>query len=525
MLRETIVKNGRLAGIPAADPRITVYKGVPFAAPPVGDRRWRPPQPACDWEGVLNADRFGPISMQPTPGLAEDGPGALYDKEWHVDSKVPMSEDCLYLNVWTPAKSKDEKLPVMFWIFGGGLQVGYPSEMEFDGERFARRGVVFVSVNYRLNVFGFFSHPELTAENPDGPTNLGLLDQLAGLKWVKENISAFGGDPENVTVFGQSAGAGSTMAHLASPMSRDFFHKAIPQSGGGLLRGFSHGHPDLAEAEALGKRFFDFLGVSGLKEAREIDAKTLLNKGLEFPVEEGRRANFNVVLDGVFLTLSPKDAVMKGELNPVPILTGSTAAEFPVIPLTKEAASFPIGLPKIKANDKDFVDFANECFGDDADRYMSLCGYGECDIEEVVSKGTFNRFELGNWVWMKKYTEVSNVPLYLYRFDPPIPGDDAGSFHSSDLWFTFETLAKCWRPFIGKHYDLARLMCNYWTNFAKNGDPNGNDADGSPMPKWEPYTKDAPYAMFLDLEPGMDRSALTELMEFLVEYELAAISE
>ena len=517
MLRETTIKNGRIAGIPAADPRVTAYKGIPFAAPPVGELRWRPPQPVKDWAGVLQADRFAPIAMQDTPGLGD--PNALYNKEWHVDSNVPMSEDCLYLNVWTPAKNADEKLPVMFWIFGGGLQVGYPSEMEFDGERIARRGIVLVSVNYRLNVFGFFAHPELTAENPDGPANLGLLDQRAGLLWAKENIAAFGGNPDNITIFGQSAGAGSTMAHLTSPMSKGLFHRAIPQSGGGITPGFSDGNPGLPEAELYGQGFFKFLGVSNLAEARRIDSRILLEKANEYPAPLDRYFKWGMVIDGLFLPRQPKEAIMAGGLHQVPILTGTTVDEFPVIPQRSDLMLLPTMKPVNPVSEEAFIDFAEERFGSDADAYMSLCGYGNEDIETVVRNGSFNLFELGNWLWARKSAQLGVEPMYLYRFNPPMPGDDAGSFHSSELWFTFETLSKCWRPFKGRHYDLARMMCNYWTNFAKTGDPNGSDADGTPMPRWEPYSEKSPYAMYLDLDPAMDVMGLSELMDFIVEHD------
>jgi len=177
MFRKVIVENGEVEGLPAADPRITSFKGIPYAAPPTGDNRWRVPQPAKNWDGVLKAYKFGPISMQHIPGLDREN---IYSREWNVDPTIEMSEDSLHLNVWTPAKSADEKLPVLVWFFGGGLQEGNTSEMEFDGERIARRGIVVVTINYRLNVFGFFAHPELTAESPDTPTNFGLLDQQFG---------------------------------------------------------------------------------------------------------------------------------------------------------------------------------------------------------------------------------------------------------------------------------------------------------------------------------------------------------
>ena len=194
MIRIAETENGKVRGIEAADPRITAFKGIPFAAPPVGKNRWRAPQPCENWEGIRDASRFAPIAVQDTPGLGDD----VYCREWHVDPETPMSEDCLYLNIWTGAKSAEEKQPVLVWFYGGALQWGYPSEMEFDGERLARRGVIVVTVNYRINVFGFMAHPQLTKEQADAPANFGNLDQQAGLKWVVRNIRAFGGDPEKM---------------------------------------------------------------------------------------------------------------------------------------------------------------------------------------------------------------------------------------------------------------------------------------------------------------------------------------
>ena len=225
MLRTVKTECGIVRGIEAADPRITAFKGVPFAAPPTGENRWRAPQPCKPWDGVLDCARFAPISMQDTPGLGD----GFYNREWHVDPQIPMSEDCLYLNVWTPAKSADEKLPVLVWYFGGGLQWGYTAEMEFDGERMARRGIVVVTVNYRLGVFGFLAHPELTSAQPDAPTNFGNLDQQAGLMWVRRNIAAFGGDPDCITIAGQSAGGGSVMSQITCPANFGHIKRAIIQ--------------------------------------------------------------------------------------------------------------------------------------------------------------------------------------------------------------------------------------------------------------------------------------------------------
>ena len=247
MLREVRVENGVVRGLPAADPRITSFKGIPFAAPPVGENRWRAPQPAKNWDGVLNAYEFAPISMQAVPGVDQDN---IYTREWNVDPEIPMSEDCLYLNVWTPASTADEKLPVFVWYFGGALQDGNTAEMEFDGERIARRGIVVVTVNYRLNVFGFLCHPEITAEAPGAPANFGHLDQQFGTRWVKRNIAAFGGDPDNITIGGQSAGGGSVMSQLTSPQNDGLFQKAIVDSG--IITGLTRTAACLRRAQPRG---------------------------------------------------------------------------------------------------------------------------------------------------------------------------------------------------------------------------------------------------------------------------------
>ncbi len=227
MLRRVMVENGLVEGLPAADPRITSFKGIPFAAPPVGENRWRAPQPAKNWDGILYAYTFAPISMQHIPG---EDPENIYSREWNVDTSIAMHEDSLHLNIWTPARKADERLPVFVWYFGGGLQEGNTAEMEFDGERIARRGIVVVTINYRLNVFGFLCHPEITAENPEAPANFGHLDQQFGTRWVKRNIAAFGGDPDNITIGGQSAGGGSVMARVVSPQNDGLFQKAIVDS-------------------------------------------------------------------------------------------------------------------------------------------------------------------------------------------------------------------------------------------------------------------------------------------------------
>lgn len=495
MLRKVTVENGVVEGIPASDPRITAFKGIPYAAPPIGELRWRAPQPAKNWEGVLKAFTFAPIAMQNIPGR---DPNNIYTREWHVDPDVPMSEDCLHVNVWTPAKKDDEKLPVMVWIYGGGLNEGYPSEMEFDGERFARRGVVFVSVNYRVNAFGFMAHPEITAEDPEKATNFGHWDQKAGIEWIKRNIAAFGGDPENITLFGQSAGGGSTIIQLASPLNKGLFQKAIVHSGGGLLPPGLNS-PTLKEAEKTGEKFFEFLGVKTLEEARAIDAKALFYKWVEFAKSIGS------VVDGTLIPEIPTNIMLENKRNDVEIIMGNTVDEFQVKPKASTVAELEA--------------YAHEKFGAYADRYLEICKKNAGSLDDMIQNGTYNRFEIGNVLWGNLNVELKAPKMYYYNFNPEIPGwDNPGSFHSSDLWFAFENLAKCWRPFKGKHYDLARQMCNYWTNFAKNGDPNGLDADGTPMPEWKEYTAECPYPMYFGDVPSMDLNPRSEIKEFFVDF-------
>jgi para-nitrobenzyl esterase len=499
MLRVVNVENGMVQGLPAADPRITSFKGIPFAAPPIGENRWRAPQPAENWDGMLKAYEFAPIPMQVRQEIDDNN---IYTREWAVEPDIAMNEDCLYLNVWTPAKSADVLLPVFVWYFGGGLQVGHPSEMEFDGERIARRGIVVVTINYRLNVFGFLSHPEITAEAPEAPANFGHLDQQAATRWVKRNITAFGGDPDNITIGGQSAGGGSVMGQLTSPQNNNLFQKAIVQSGI-----FTKLYPStrtpkfqrsLEEAEQEGIQFFDFLGVSSLEEARKLDAVYVRDKMVEY------RAFWGTVIDNKFSVGNAFELFLQNKRSLVPVMFGHTSSEFFSIP---EAVS----LDEIHT-------MAVDLFGDEAKTFLELCGYSSGNLEEVINKASVSAIEYAIRIAGQANADTgADIPLYYYNFDAEIPGwDNPGTFHSVDLWFFFETLAKCWRPFVGKHYDLARQMCNYWANFIHAGDPNGKDSTGEDLPRWEPYTIDAPYGMKFADQAEFAREQPNDRMKFLV---------
>lgn len=499
MLRIVKTENGVVRGIEAADPRITAFKGIPFAAPPTGENRWRAPQPASDWDGVRDCFRFAPISMQDTPGVGD----GLYDREWHVDSEIAMSEDCLYLNVWTNAKTGDEKMPVLVWYFGGGLQWGYTAEMEFDGERIARRGIVVVSVNYRINVFGFLAHPELTKTQPDAPANFGSLDQQAGLLWVKRNIAAFGGDPDNITIAGQSAGGGSVLSQMAAPSNKGLFRRAIiesamirsPYMGGGMSVPAT-----LERAEQNGVAFFDTLGVKTLAEARALDAVYIKHKYAEFANSHPR---FFTVRDDIFNVGDPLELYCEGKCATVDVMAGNTQDEF---------RSF------IRAgSESELREKAKSLFGDKADAFLSQPEASATDGRgnyafvsgiEVTARALFER----------AYEAAFPTKRYYYCFDVPMPGsDNPGSFHSSDLWFFFETLAKCHRPFTGKYYDLARQMCNYWCNFIKCGDPNGPDIDGSDMVRWDEYTPETKAGVRFTPDGVVEERGESEFMRILVD--------
>ena len=413
--------------------------------------------------------------MQWIPGLGTD----IYCREWHVDPEIAMGEDCLYLNVWTNAKSADEKQPVLVWFFGGGLQCGYPAEMEFDGERIARRGIVVVTVNYRVGALGFLTHPEITAQQPDAPANFGNLDQQAGLRWVQRNIEAFGGDPEQVTIAGQSAGGGSVMSQVACPDNGGLFKNAVVMSAmifDPYLRR-EVGRPELLrDAEKKGEDFFTYLGVKNLEEARAMDAVTL-QRSYEKYMES--HVPFFTVQDDLFCVGDPIALYRQGKCVDVNMMAGSTSTEF---------------MNTIDAKDEQGLEAeARRLFGKKAAEFLqtpesrkTLPGQGyapvsgiDCTVKGVLSDKA-----------------AQGKGGYCYCFDPDIPGwDNPGTFHSSDLWFWFETLAKCWRPFTGRHYDLARQMCDYFCNFIRSGNPNGKDLNGEELPQWDKWSAENPCTM------------------------------
>jgi len=523
MLRIVKTENGTVRGLPATDPRITSFKGIPFAAPPVGKNRWRAPQPAENWEGIRDCFTFGPIAMQDP--ITADPEHNLYDREWHVDPEIAMGEDCLYLNVWTPAKTGDEKLPVFVWIYGGGLQSGYTAEMEFDGERIARRGIVVISIAYRVNIFGFMAHPEITAEAPDAPANFGHLDQVAGIAWAKRNAAAFGGDPENITIGGQSMGGYSVAALIASPKCKGLFQKAFMESGYWQFYYTPQhfGFNPLSDAEEVGKRFFEHIGVKNLEEARAMDPFELREKAKGFPGRVG-----GTVTDMCFLPDDVNAIIERGEGLRIPIMLGNTGPEFHDFPVRdRQPGDRPFGAPAADTVEA-FRKNIDKVFGDKAEDFMKVVSENGSDIESLMKTADIQSTELVAHITAACNKKLGNpYKLYYYRFDPFMPGwDNPGAFHSSDLWFFFESLAKCWRPFDGRYYDLARQMCNYLCNFMKNADPNGPDNDGAPMPVWTELTPETPYAMdFSENGSVPDTKGPSEVIRFMVEDHMEKIGK
>lgn len=425
-------KYGLMEGVHQED--IIVYKGIPYAKAPVGELRWKEPQEVDPWEGVFHANTFGNRCLQ-----RPREPGSFYYKEFEcAETATPYSEDCLYLNIWTPAEA-GEKLPVAFYIHGGAFLGGYGHEAEFDGTAYAKKGVILVTINYRLGVWGYLAHPWLRDESEHNVSgNYGTLDQIAALRWVRENIAAFGGDPENITVFGQSAGAISTLVLACSPLTKGMFAKAIIQSGMGLNCDFP-----LAQAEADGEEFMGYAKVSSLAELRTSSQDTInqasgpiIMKGFQ----RGGVLAYEPNMDGWLLTDTFDNLIAQGKLHDIPYIVGSNKNDMRTDPAA------------IAAGDKGPM-FA------EAEKFAATV------------------------------SAVQKNKVYVYYFTHQLPGDDAGAFHSAELWYSMGSLTKCWRPMTEADYALSEKMVMAWTDFMKSGTPG-----------WQEYTQESPFIKVLDVE-------------------------
>ncbi len=472
---------GFVSGIRNTTGDVYIFKGVPFAAPPVGDLRWKEPQPGIPWDGVRLCDTWpaSPIQNEPVPFM-------MWTQEFITPSE-PLSEDCLYLNIWTPANSTKEKLPVLVWIHGGGFTSGSGACDVYDGEALAQQGIVFVSINYRLGIFGFMAHPELTAESHHQASgNYGLMDQQAALRWIQKNITAFGGDPSRVTIAGQSAGSMSVNALVASPLSKGLMHGAIAQSGGMLSDRFSKSLP---EAEAIGIDIMQSLKLSGIEDLRKISADSLLIIGSTLSF-----GSFGPIVDGYVLPDRVYNILRTKQHNQMPMMSGWVTGDSDLF----------AGEPPTAAS---FTAFAKETYGENADEFLTIFS-SNTNEEANNAKRKLDLMDFAGYpsfIW----SQVNDNTTYLYQFSH-VPTDkpnfpNYGAFHTSEVPYALHTL-KLWdRPWQERDYEMEKIMSTYWVNFIKTGNPNGAD-----LPEWKPYTRETGNILEFNegatLKPGMYKS-------------------
>ena len=453
-------ESGWVEGMPAANQLFSVFRGVPFAAPPVGALRWKEPQPLEPWEGIRPCWHFAPRAMQER--MASEG-GGIVANEFYVGD-YDYSEDCLYLNIWTPAKSEEERLPVAVYVHGGGHQTGYSYLNCYDGEGFCKRGVIMVSIAYRLNVFGYLAHPELTAEQGGTSGNYGMKDQLAALLWVRRNIAAFGGDPSQVTLFGQSGGASSVANLCALPAAKGLFQRAIMQSGGGIRKVYSYWSSSLSHAEEAGEKFFEMLGVSGIEEARQLSAEELLDGYTKFKM------------------------VKIGEMD-TPSLIGGYMRFAPV----DDGIFFPEPVVKLYQEGK----------------------YPELDYMLTSTNGEHKETTFQNLAFAEVNARLGRKPCYLAYFTYVPPGADC-AHHSVEHHYVFQTLNRSFRPYGGRDWELSNELADYWANFMKYGNPNGTGAEN-----WKPYEA----GQYNVLEIGGDERKMISLDKEMCDSEIRNVLE
>ena len=488
---------GLVEGVPAVDPAITVYKGIPYAAAPTGALRWRPPAPPIPWTGVRKADRFGSVCPQ------AQAPHAT----------LPMSEDCLFLNVWSGASAATERRPVFVWIYGGGFSGGTGSSSEFDGESLARKGLVVVTFNYRLGALGFLATPELSKESGhEASGNYGLLDDVALLKWVHTNIAAFGGDPGRVTIAGQSAGAGSVGFLSISPLARGLFQRSIAESHARYpqdpeLRYLSVSWRPLKTAESAGVRFAAARGAHSLQELRAMPWERLVVDGsvVDEDVDTGSSAKpplFRPVVDGWVIPLTYSQTYVRGTQNSVEFLAGNNLDETGAVPetafasLRSEAATdVRPGSPHPNVTLKDYVSAAQRKFGPMAEEFLRLYP-ATTDDEAARANNAAARDDsrVSTYLWGTQWLRHGKLPVYTYFWThrPPGPGHDRrGAYHGSEIAYVFDN-----PPQDGSWTDedrrIANIMSSYWAHYAATGNPNGPG-----LPAWPAYDPKSPQVMEL----------------------------
>jgi para-nitrobenzyl esterase len=465
---------------------MAVYKGIPFAAPPVGDLRWRAPEPAKPWHGVLKATAYKPRCMQVGPDYPF-GPGG------------PMSEDCLTLNIWTPAKTANAKLPVMVWIYGGSFQNGSASDPFYLGDNLAKHGVVVVNINYRLGALGFLALPALTAESVHHTSGMyGILDMIAALKWVKANIAGFGGDPGNVTIFGQSAGSQAVNLLCASPLARGLFEKAIGESGAGFeYPGTPNTSGTLKSSEAYGTTLAAKLGASTLADLRRLPAEKVIAVGSDWPG-----------IDGYVVPAPLYDIYAAGKENDVPILIGQTSGE------GDNLMAKPLSAAGFKKN----IETTYPRF---ADRILAMYP-ASSDAEAAKSQRLMLRdwgFGWNMWIWARLASKTGTHKVFDYYFDHRLPLPDQEPFkdwgvqHGAELFYVLQHYIPGWK-WTARDKKIGDIMSSYWVNFARSGDPNGPG-----LPPWRAFTQSHQRVLHMDDPFAMEAVPNKPALDLIEDYQ------
>lgn len=490
------IESGWIAGMAARDPTITVYKGVPFAAPPVGNLRWREPESPIAWTGVRKADHFGPVCPQPQPPAG-----------------ATMDEDCLSLNIWTGATSATDKRPVLVWIYGGAFAVGTGSSPLFDGEGLARKGLVVVTINYRLGSLGFLATPALSQESGHAASgNYGLLDDIAALRWVQKNIQGFGGDSSRVTIAGQSAGAGSVGFLSMSPLAKGLFQRSIAESHARYprdpeLRYLSTSWRSLSAAEKAGSRYVQSLGADSVQALRALPwQKLVVGADLIDPdVNTGSSARpplFRPVVDGWVLPTNYGETYARQTQNQVTFIAGNNLDESGAVPETafaalqaQSAAPRP-GMPPLKVTLAAYQNAAREKFGAMADEFFKLYP-ASTDLEAARANNSAVRdnSRVSTFLWATEWKKGASLPVYAYFWTHAPPGaghDMRGAYHGSEINYVFDNLYATDLPWTADDARIADTMASYWANFAKTGDPNGTG-----LPYWPAVDVGSPNVMEL----------------------------
>jgi para-nitrobenzyl esterase len=506
------VENGVIEGNYDTKTGIQTYFGIPFAKPPVGELRWKAPQPADNWKGVKQTKQFSPRPMQ-----------AVVFGDMNSRSNG-VSEDCLYLNVWTPAKRNTKDLPVLVYFYGGGNVAGDASEPRYDGESMAKKGVVVVTCNYRLNIFGFLTHPELTAEAPyKASGNYGMLDQSAALKWVQKNIAAFGGDPKKVTIAGESAGSIGVSCQMASPLSRNLIAGAIGESGASINP--TMGPVPLVEAEKQGVEFLQKAGIKSIKELRAMSTREIYEI-----YNESRRFGFPIVIDNYFLPKTLPQIFAAKEQAQVPLLVGWNSAEIP-------GQAFMQGQPYKEEN---YIARVKKEYPADFDEVLKLYPHGsEKEIELSATALAADRFiSYSTWKWFDLHRNNSSQPVYRYLYsklrpelvdktlasglaggtvraegNAPKPPKAVGAPHACEIEYAMGNLHLVKEyAWTADDFKVSDTMLNYFTNFVKTGNPNGGK-----LPEWKAAksSEATPPVMVLDVESRTESAKDDARYQFL----------